>query len=472
MSNFFECYRDDALITPTLFEHVSTHAPFVLFLIEQVERLPLSMFHVNDRDSGAKQYPPHMLLATICYAFCLGIFSSRAIERLTIDSLSFQYITGRRAIDHSTICRFIANNQLAINKFFSEILITAASCGFLDLTNLGMDGTKIKANANINRCMTVAEAEAWLADYETKVETFKQDITNVLTQIEMIGDGTDDQTANELEQLSSQLRGLKSKIKQFAIDKEAIEKGLAQAKIDAEDIAEYNYIKRKNQRQLKQREQEVPDNQDSSPLTTEFTADNQSHQMPKGLQNARDKAVPKSSQRINLTDPTSHRMKPTGKGIIQSYNVQTINDLSENRMITGIRVVSNANDRQQLLANIAEVPTNHGKIETVVADGGYFNSYEIKMANQQNINCLVNPGKIAESKLKPFKEAMVNQLEQLDNKKLLRARSSVNEGTFGQIKANMNYTKIFRRGLDMVNTEVQIVGIAYNLCRLYKLISR
>ena len=139
------------------------------------------MFHVNDRDCGARQYPPHVVLATICYAFCLGIFTSRDIERQTIDSLSFQYITGRRIIDHATICRFFVNNRVAINKFFGEILVTAADLGFLDLTNLGMDGTKIKANANINRSMTVAEAMTWLADYETKIEAFKQETNNVLT---------------------------------------------------------------------------------------------------------------------------------------------------------------------------------------------------------------------------------------------------------------------------------------------------
>ena len=158
MPNFLSCQRSDALITPTLHDHVKIHNPFALFLIEQVENVPLTFFHVNDRNSGAKQYPPHVLLATICYAFCIGIFSSRAIERLTIDSLTFQYITSRRRIDHSTICRFFVNNKSAINQFFTEILLTAAAGGFLDLTNLGMDGTKIKANANINRSMTVAEA--------------------------------------------------------------------------------------------------------------------------------------------------------------------------------------------------------------------------------------------------------------------------------------------------------------------------
>ena len=80
--------------------------------------------------------------------------------------------------------------------------------------------------------------------------------------------------------------------------------------------------------------------------------------------------------------------------------------------------------------------------KTAVADGGYFSNYEIKKAKLLGINSLINPGKIAETKLKPFREAMAAQLELPHNKKLLKARSSVNEGTFGQIKANMNYTKI------------------------------
>ena len=129
-------------------------------------------------------------------------------------------------------------------------------------------------------------------------------MNKVLLQIEEIGNAKDDESTTKLQQLSSQLRNLMSKGKQLAIDKEAIKKALAQAKIDAENDTEYNYIKRKNQRLLKQQESAKPNHKDASRSNTELANNQHSHRMRQGIQNARDKAVPKSNQRINITDST------------------------------------------------------------------------------------------------------------------------------------------------------------------------
>ena len=55
----------------------------VHFVIQAVERLPLSAFWVNHQGCGDAQYPPHMMLALLIYGYANGLFSSRRIERAT-----------------------------------------------------------------------------------------------------------------------------------------------------------------------------------------------------------------------------------------------------------------------------------------------------------------------------------------------------------------------------------------------------
>ena len=71
------------LLPPDLREWVPED-DLVHFVIEAVDRLPLESFRVNHRGTGAKQFPPHMMLALLIYSYANGLFSSRKIERATV----------------------------------------------------------------------------------------------------------------------------------------------------------------------------------------------------------------------------------------------------------------------------------------------------------------------------------------------------------------------------------------------------
>ena len=54
------------------------------FVLEAVERVPMSAFVVNERGTGSAQYHPRMMLALLVYCYANGIFGSRRIERATV----------------------------------------------------------------------------------------------------------------------------------------------------------------------------------------------------------------------------------------------------------------------------------------------------------------------------------------------------------------------------------------------------
>lgn len=70
------------------------------------------------RGSGSASYHPAMLLGLLIYGYATKVFSSRAIERATYDSVAFRFIiAGNEYPDHDTIATF--RNAIVASGFLS-----------------------------------------------------------------------------------------------------------------------------------------------------------------------------------------------------------------------------------------------------------------------------------------------------------------------------------------------------------------
>src|ERR1700694_6043815 len=76
------------------------------FVVEAVESLDLRAIEDSYAGRGELAYRPKMLVALLCYAYAVGVFSSRKIEQACFDSIAFRYITGNTSPDHDTIADF------------------------------------------------------------------------------------------------------------------------------------------------------------------------------------------------------------------------------------------------------------------------------------------------------------------------------------------------------------------------------
>ena len=77
-----------------------------------------------------------------------GIFSSRKLERATYDSEAFPFIATNYHPDHGTIATFRRRFLKQIEGLFVQVLLLARETGMLKLGTLGLDRTKIHANAS------------------------------------------------------------------------------------------------------------------------------------------------------------------------------------------------------------------------------------------------------------------------------------------------------------------------------------
>ena len=100
-----------------------------------------------------------MLLALLIYGYATRVFSSRALERATYDSVAVRFIAGNEHPDHDTIAAFRKRFLGQIEPLFVEVLKLARAMGMLKLGTVALDGTKVHANASRHSALSYGHAK-------------------------------------------------------------------------------------------------------------------------------------------------------------------------------------------------------------------------------------------------------------------------------------------------------------------------
>ena len=129
----------------------------VFFLLDLAAELDLSAIYAvyEARDPrGVKAYEPRMMVVLLLYAYCVGIPSSRRIERACWEDAAFRVLTGNQQPDHSRISDFRLVHLDALAGLFVQVLRLCQKAGLVSLGNVALDGTKVKANASKHKAMS------------------------------------------------------------------------------------------------------------------------------------------------------------------------------------------------------------------------------------------------------------------------------------------------------------------------------
>jgi transposase len=160
----------------------------VFFLLDLASELDLSAIVAvyESRDPrGVKAYDPRMMVVLLLYAYCVGIPSSRRIERACWEDAAFRVLTGNQQPDHSRISDFRLVHLDALAGLFVQVLRLCQKAGLVSLGTVALVaagfrdavGTKVKANASKHKAMshermlkTEAQLEAEIAALLRKAE--------------------------------------------------------------------------------------------------------------------------------------------------------------------------------------------------------------------------------------------------------------------------------------------------------------
>jgi len=194
---------------------------------------------------------------------------------------------------------------------------------------------------------------------------------------------------------------------------------------------------------------------------------------------------PLPSDQVNLTDDESRIMPVPGGGFEPCYNAQAV-VAADSLLVITADVAQAPNDKQQLtpmLTKIAALPDASGKVDTLLADNGYFSEANVNACDAAGIEPVIAMGREAHhpSLEERFAEAppppkdptpltaMGHRLQTPQGKKLYALRKQIPEPVFGIIKSVLGFRQFLLRGLDNVRGEWNLVTMAWNVKRMFVL---
>lgn len=424
----------------------------VHFIVEAIEHLDLSCFRLNWRGTGSKQYPPSTLLALLVYCYATGRFSSRRIEEATYSDVVVRYICANTHPDHDTICTFRSQNAELFKEMFVKVLAMAAELGALKkVGTISVDGTKLHAHASKHSAVSYKRAGEMIEQLQMEVEALVEK-----------AERADATPLDEGLSIPEEIARREERIARLEKARAVIEERFEQVRREKQAAYEAKMKERETSRQAGKK--------------------------PRGCDPKPPSATPDDKAQYNFTDPDSRIMKAgQSKAFEQSYNAQAAVDAEGSYLIVGQRVTNHGNDKAELKPTLEAVDGTLRKADAVLADSGYFSEAavaEVEADGQSTVYAAVEKqshGRTVadlEKGVDPeppdesagLSEQMRWRLRTRRGKERYRLRKQTVEPVFGIIKEAMGFRQFHLRGSPKVELEWNLVTLAYNMRRMFKLV--
>jgi transposase len=422
----------------------------VYFIMEMLDRLDLSAIYdsYDGTKGGQPAFDPKMMVGLLLYAYCVGLPSSRKIEKATYYQVPFRVLTADQHPDHDTIAEFRKRHLKALSGFFVQILQLCQKVGLVKLGHVSLDGTKVKANASKHKAMSYSRMEK-------KSEELEAEVRRLLQEAQAVDDAEDALygKGKRGDELPEELRFKQKRLEKI---KEAMESLEQEAKAEAD-------VKRK---EMAEREQALKEQ----------------GKKRKGKKPKAPGEEPDPKAQRNFTDADSRIMKDSAsKSFEQGYNCQVAVD-DKSQIIIASGVTQQSNDKQQVKPMVEAIKDNTGgsKPRKVSADTGYFSESNIEYLEGERIDGYLATGKhkhtdITESyrrgripKDATKKERMARKLRTKKGRETYSKRKQIVEPVFGQIKEVRGFRRFLLRGLKNVTGEWDLICLTHNVLKLFR----
>jgi transposase len=428
MAKTYKTYlpEQDLLLPPSLRDWLpENHLAYCVS--DVVDQLDLSAIEsvYEEEDRGQPPYHPRMMVKILVYSYCVGVFSSRRMQKRLVEDVAFRVLAAGHEPDFRTLSDFRKIHLKALEELFQQVLGLALEVGALKLGRVALDGSKVKANASKHKAMSYGRMD------ETE-KRLRKEVRELLKQAEAVDEEEDKRYGRERqgEELPEELQRRETRIARIREAKKALE-----------------------QRAREKAESEGKDGQ---------------------------KAKPESKDQYNFTDPESRILKGSD-AFVQGYNTQVAVEPAL-QLIVGQRVTQAANDKQQMVPLIEVVQEQSGqKPEEVLADSGYCSEENLKYLAKRRMEGFVATEKQKHGERnEPCKrgplpkgasrvERMKRKLQTKAGAAVYASRKYIVEPVFGQIKQARGFRQFLLRGLEKVRGEWALVCMTHNLMKFHKL---
>src|SRR5467141_1375622 len=336
MAKTYKSYlpEQDLLLPPSLREWLPENH-LVYCVSDVVDQLDLSAIEAlyEEEDRGQPPYHPRMMTKILVYGYCVGVFSSRRIQKRLVEDVAFRVLAAGNQPDFRTISEFRRLHLKALEELFRQVLRLALEVGALKLGRVALDGSKVKANASKHKAMSYGRME------ETE-KRLREEVRELLKQAEAADQEEDERygRGGQGDELPEELQRRETRIARIQEAKKALE----------------------------ERAQEKAESEGKDPQ----------------------EAKPEAKAQYSFTDPESRIMKGAD-GFVQGYNTQVaVEPIFQ--LIVGQAVTQAANDKQQMVPLIKATERQSGqKPEEILADSGYCSDNNLKYLEKKEIEGFV-----------------------------------------------------------------------------------
>lgn len=449
-------HLDQGLLLPPSLHDWLPEGHLARFIADVMDELDLAAIYRSYEGDGRglAAYQPVMMTRLLLYGYCLGVVSSRKVERATYEDVAFRFLSADAHPDHDTIATFRKRHLEALAGLFVQALRLCQKAGLVKLGHVAIDGTKIRANASKHKAMS----------YDRMNETeqrLRQEVEELLRRAAETDEAEDAQYGKSKrgDELPEELARRESRLKKIreakvALEQEAKERAEKQ-KAEAEaKIEERREQEARTGRKVSGHDPKVPDPE---------------------------QAKPEAKAQRNFTDPESRIMVDGAQkgSFIQAYNAQAAVD-GQAQVIVAADVTQQANDSHQLLPMMEQVQANVGrKPDAISADAGYWSEDNVTDERVAGTDLYVAPGRqkhgeVVETATGPppeqasVKEAMRHKLRTQAGRAIYKMRKAIVEPVFGQTKERRGFRRFSFRGLGKVRLEWQLICLTGNLLKLFR----
>jgi transposase len=424
----------DFLLPPSLREWVRQDH-LANFISDVVDKLDLSEIvnHYDNSQGGQAPFHPVMMTKLILYAYCVGIPSSRRIEKSTYDSIAFRVLAANQYPDHDTISEFRRIHLTALSRIFLQVLRLCQKAGLVKLGHIALDGTKVKANASKHKAMSYDHMQK-------KTDELEAEIARLLAEAQATDEAEDVRygQGKRGDELPEELRFRKRRLQKIEEAKQALEEEARKEAQAARPAADH----------------------------------------PKAVPDAQVK--PKAQR--NFTDADSRIMKDGAtKAFEQAFNGQVAVD-SEYQVIVAAGVTQECNDKHQVEPMVERMKANLGGVcpKQMSLDNGYYSDENVEFLRQAGIDAYIATGRLKHGEAPPpaprgripkeltVKERMARKLRTIKGHCTYAKRKAIAEPAIGQIKEVRGFRRFLLRGMEKVPYEFDLICLTHNLLKLFR----
>jgi transposase len=471
----------------------------VFFLLDLAGELDLEEIHAVYRQKdprGEKAYDPRMMVVLLLYAYCVGLSSSRKIEKACWEDAAFRVLTGNQQPDHSRISDFRRRHLGALAGLFVQVLRLCQKAGLASLGQVALDGTKIRANASKHKAMSHER----MLKSERQLEAEMRALLRKAELIDAQEDGQygkgkrGDELPAELQRRSSRLEWIRkakaeleaeaaaAKARQREEEAETAEHDAAEAEASGNaQLSEQASRRSRGARKRADEAQKLAIEKAEAAgleLSTVAAAEADPLAMPQRTLPTDAAGNPKPSAQRNFTAPDSHILKGAD-GWIQGYNAQAAVD-GDHQVIVAIGVSNQSSDAVHLLPMLERIQANTGELpDALIADAGYCSTANLEACEEKGLNAYISTSRQQHGKQprpsrgRPPKDLdargrMERKLRSKAGQAVYAMRKTVVEPVFGQIKGARGLDRFRLRGLENVNGEWALMATTHNILKLFR----